>query len=521
MKVLAIDYGTSNTCMCTMDSAGQPVPIKFSDGEYLLPSVVYFGPDNEIIIGKEAKHLRAAYPDDVVCEGKRQAGKTDADGRPAIRHVDRTGKNWTGEEVTGLILAKCKKDAEAISGSEFDTVLVTVPACFNQAQRQFVINAAKIAGFRRTFTVDEPTAASFAYGLTKSPGAYTVVDIGGGTTDITVVRVDGQANVTAISTGGRPDLGGIDADLIVIARIMKEAESAGVEKSVLDDPSVRQDIKDRSETLKHSLSVRTESQFNMFVGGKRVSFTYTREEFERDCKPLMDQVIAILDETLKKASLAPQDITDTVLVGGATRMPMVAARLALYLHKDARRDTDQDLSVVRGGAITLAKMLQDAGEKLLSYKDDKPVRRLPGGKITNCAAHDLGCSAYNAAGTHQEFTPIIRKGTLLPAKESQIFAMKDSGQTAVTVSIYQGEDGKPLSECCHIDDVNLTGLPVADLHMLRIVVEYSYTPGGLCEVLVRDTVSGKIATAKISHILGMNEQDVEAGEQAVKQAKIQ
>jgi len=520
MKVLGTDFGTSNTCACTLDETGQPVPIKFADGEYLLPTVVCFGPDGEIIIGKEAKNMRAAYPDDVVCEVKRQAGKTDPDGRPVIRHVDRAGKNWTGEEITGLVLAKVKKDAEAMSGSEFDTGLVTVPACFDQAQREFVINAGKIAGFKRVYLMDEPTAASFAYGLSKAPGKYAVTDLGGGTYDITIVTVDEQGNVTAIATGGKSDLGGIDWDMVVIARIVREAEAAGVEKSVLEDPAVRQDIKDRAESLKHSLSVRTEAQFNMFAGGKRVSFTYTREEFERDTRSLMDQVIAITDETLKKKSLAPKDITDTILVGGATRMPMFPARITEFMGKPPKKDVDPDMIVAKGAALTLAKMMQDSGEKLLSYKG-APVRRLPGGKIVNCAAHDLGCKAYDASGTHEEFVPIIRRNTKLPAKDSQTFAMKDQGQTAVTVSVYQGEEGKPLSECRHIDDVHLTGLPVDDPHKPRIGVEYAYSISGLCDVKVTDTVSGKSATAQISHILGMNEQDVQTGEQAVKQAKIQ
>lgn len=520
MRVLGIDFGTSNTCACTLGEAGEPVPIKFSDGQELLPTVTYFGPDGEIIIGKEAKNLRAAYPDDVVCEVKRQAGKTDPDGRPAVRHVDRAGKNWTGEEITALVLAKVKKDAEAMAGSELDAVLVTVPACFDQAQREFVMNAGKMAGFKRVFLMDEPTAAAFAYGLSKSPGKYAVTDLGGGTYDVTIVTVDEQGNVTAIATGGKSDLGGIDWDLAVIARIVKEAESAGVEKTVLEDPAIRQDIKDRAETLKHSLSVRTDAQFNMFVGGKRVSFTYTREEFERDTKSLMDQVIAITDETLKKKSLTPKDVTDTILVGGATRMPMVVARLAEFMGKPPKKDADPDMIVAKGAALTLAKMMQESGEKLLSYKG-APVRKLPGGKIVNCAAHDLGCKAYDPSGTLEGFAAIIHKNTRLPAKESKTFALKEAEQTAVTVEVYQGEEGKPLSECRHIDDVQLTGLPVGEKNDPRIVVEYSYTVSGLCDVRVTDTVSRKSATAQISHILGMNEQDVQAGEQAVKQANIQ
>jgi molecular chaperone DnaK len=326
--------------------------------------------------------------------------------------------------------------------------------------------------------------------------------------------------VTAISTGGKADLGGIDWDMVIIARIVKEAESAGVEKGILDDPAVKQDIKDRAETLKQSLSVRTEAQFNMFVGGKKVSFTYTRDEFERDSKPLMDQVIAITDETLRKKSLTPSDITDTILVGGSTRMPMVAARLTEFMGKAPKKDADPDMIVAKGAALTLAKMLQEAGEKLLSHKQT-PVRSLPPGKVTNCAAHDLGCKAFDPTGTHEGFTPIIRRNTKLPAKGSQTFAMKEPGQTAVTVEVYQGEEGKPLSECRHIDDVVLDGLPVGDPLTPRIVVEYAYSMGGLCDVKVTDTVSKKSANAQISHILGMNEQDVKSGEQAVKQAKIQ
>jgi molecular chaperone DnaK len=519
-KILGIDFGTTNSCACTLGEAGEPVPIKFSDGQYLLPTVIYFGPDGEIIVGKEARNLRAVYPDDVDFEVKRQAGQTDADGKPAVRRIDRKGKKWTAEETAGLVIAKIKKDAEAFCGSEIDTVLITVPACFDQAKRQFVINAGKIAGFKQVYLMDEPSAAAFDYGLSKAPGRYSITDLGGGTYDITIVSVDAQGNVSALSTGGKSDLGGVDWDMAVIARVIKEADAAGVDKSVLADPAVRQDLKDRSEALKQTLSVRTEAQFNMFLGGKRVSFTYTREEFERDTKPLMDQVIAITEETLKKASLSPKDITDTILVGGSTRMPMVSARLTEFMGKTPKKDADPDLIVARGAALTLAKMMQESGEKLLSYTG-APVRKLPGGKFANCAAYDLGCKAYDSSGTREEFAPIILKNSKLPAKASQTFAMKEAGQTAVTVAVYQGLAGKPLSECRHIDDVNLDGLPVDEPTKARIVVEYSYTAGGLCDVKVSDTVSGKSATAQIANIQGMSEQDVQAGEKAVKNAKIQ
>jgi molecular chaperone DnaK len=521
VKVLGIDFGTSNTCVATIEELGQAVVIKLADGLYSLPSVVFFGPNNEVIVGMEARNMRAASPNDVVFGIKKDAGKTDADGRPIIRHIDASGKQWTNEAIAGLILAKAKKDSEAGTGNVFDTVLITVPACFDEAQRQFVLNAGAIAGFKRVFTMDEPTAAAYAYGLTKSPGTFGITDLGAGTFDVTIISVAGDGSVTPIATGGQDDLGGLKFDEVIVARVLKEVEAAGVDRRVIEDPSVRQDIKDRAENLKHSLSVRTEAQFNMFVGGKKVAFTYTRAEFEKDSRPLMDRVIAVIDETLQKGSLTKNKVDYLVQVGGATRMPMFTDRLTEYMGRPPRKDADPDTIVAKGAALTLAKMMQDAGETLLSYKDNKPVRKLAGGKLANCAAHDLGCKAYDTSGTHEEFAVIIKRNSKLPCKESQTFAMKEPGQTAVTVEVVQGEAGKPLAECRHIDDVQLAGLPVGDPRMPRIVVEYAYTLMGLVEVKVTDTVSGKTAFAKMSHILGMNEEDVKAGEQAVKQAKIQ
>jgi len=521
MKILGIDLGTNNTCVATIDELGQAIVIKMADGLYFLPSVVFFGPNNEVIIGMEAKNMRAASPNDVVFGIKKDAGKTDSDGRPIIRHIDASGKQWTNEAIAGLILAKAKKDSEAGTGNVFDDVLITCPACFDEAQRRFVMNAGLIAGFKRVLMMDEPTAAAYAYGLSKTPGTFGITDLGAGTFDVTIITVDSAGNVTPIATGGQDDLGGLKFDEVIVTRILKEIEAAGVDKSVVEDASVRQDIKDRAENLKHSLSVRTEVQFNMFVGGKKVAFTYTRAEFEKDSLALMDRVIAVIEETLKKGSLTKNNVDYLVQVGGATRMPMFTDRLTQYMGKPPKKDADPDTIVAKGAALTLAKMMQDAGEKVLSYKDNKPVKKLGGGKLANCAAHDLGCKAYDASGTREEFAVIIKRNSKLPCKESQTFAMKEPGQTAVTVEVYQGEAGKPLSECRHIDDVNLTGLPVGDPHLPRIVVEYSYTIMGLVEVKVTDTVSGKTAFAKISHILGMNEEDVKAGEQAVKQVKIQ
>ena len=518
-QILGMDYGTTNSEASVIDDAGQPRPLKNSEGHYITPSCICFTPSGEIVVGQEAQNLSTAYPESYISEAKRLLGMTDSDGKPITVYVDKDGKHWTAEECAALVIKKLKADAEAISGSEFSSVLITVPASFSEVQRQAVINAGRIAGFSDVEVMDEPSAAAYSYGVAKESGTYLIYDLGGGTFDVTLVRVDSNANIEILGTDGQTDLGGTDWSNVIAVRVQKEIDTLGIDKSVLEDPAIRYEIKDRSQKLKHTLSTRTEGQFNMMLGSKRVSFTYTRQEFEGASKDLCEHTMQLVSSTLVATSCPVADVDGAVLVGGGTRMPQIVDGLSELLGKPVSMDEDPDLVVAKGAALSAAKQEQSKGTKVLSLSGSE-VKSLPGGKFSNCAAHDLGCKAFDANGTSEEFAVIIKKNTSLPATRTETFKMKEIGQTAVSVSVYQGKEGSSLAQCLHIDDVLLDGLPSADANEERIVVEYGYSLDGIVHVTVTDKISGKSRTADISHNLGMTAKEVKAAAAHLKKTKL-
>lgn len=518
-NILGIDLGTTNSVACSIDESGNARPIKNAEGSYITPSAICFTPNNEIVVGEEAKNLQAAFPEDYVHEIKRQMGKCDDSGKPITFHIDKEGKEWNAEELSALILKKIKHDAETITGNSFDEVLITVPACFDQAQRQATINAGKIAGFSKIEIMDEPTVASVASGISKHNGMYVLYDLGGGTFDVSVLEIDGHGATKIIATAGQANLGGTDFDLRIIQRINKEAQTQGVDLVSIDDPSIAYEIKDKAQRLKHTLSVREETDFNMFIQGKQIKFTYSRKELETETQDLIESTIEKIQSALGDKNLSPIDIGETILAGGATRMPRIAERLEEFMGRPPVRNEDPDLLIAMGAAVIFAAMTQADGETVLSLSGTE-VKSLPSGTFVNCAAHCLGCKAIDSPGLREIFSVIIPQNTPLPAKCSDTFKLLEKHQTQVEVYVYQGKEDGALSECLLIDKVLLTGLPVADVEEARISVEYKYSRSGIVDVTVQDLISGKSKVAQISHQLGMNETQVQESAEQVSQRNV-
>ena len=506
---VGIDLGTTNTAAASLNDAGIPTPIKNAEGDYTTPSIVLFMKKDVRVVGREAKNMLVAFAKFVVREIKRVMGETDAEGKSIIHFVDEEGKGWTPEEISAEILKKIRFDIENATGKAISSVTVTVPAYFKDSERRATINAAKIAGFEEVQILDEPTAAALHYGLTKKAEGmrhYMVYDLGGGTFDVTIIKVEG-GNVTAIATDGERNLGGTDWDERISIRVQKEAEKQGVKLDPATDTAACQEVKDKVERLKYSLSTVPESMFNVNIGGKQISFKYSLKEFETDTRDLLERTGEKMKAVLQAAGMSPDDIDDTILVGGATRMAMVPTYLTELMGKPPKKDADPDLVVCMGAAMAAGQMTKTSGKTVYSL-DGKEIKYLPGGKFTNVAAHALGCAAYNEGRTKKEFVAIIKKNTALPAKCSERFALLDDLQSAARVEVFQGQEGVPLEKCLHIGDVELSGIPAGDTHKERITVTYEYSASCMVKVNVVDSKSGKSTNGEIKHQLGMSDEEV-------------
>lgn len=509
-----IDLGTTNSVLALLNDTGRPAASKNAEGEYITPSIVCFTPSG-IIVGREALNAAVGYPDCIVREVKREMGKVDADGKPIVLFIDNESKEYNAPTISALILQKLKKDAEAATGQLISQAVITVPAYFNDAERQATINAGKIAGLDVLEVINEPTAAALRYGLTKKQdGLFAVYDLGGGTLDVSIIRIR-NGNIEVIATDGCRNLGGCDWDLKIIGRILTEAKGHGINADIINsDPALAQDIKDRAVKIKHTLSTANEALFNAFIQGTLLKFTITRDEFDADCRDLVKKTEDIFRAALDSAGITASELTATILAGGATRMVMIKKSVEAIIGKPPRCDADPDLVVAEGAAMAAVQVAMEDGKKVLSLAG-KEIKRLPGGTFKNVAAHALGCAAFTADGMEKVFVPIIRKNTPLPTVGTDKFALKEIGQTSAHVEVYQGQEGQSLEECLHIDDVILTDLPPGDNHEERIRVTYEYTRGAKVKVTALDEKSGKAAIGEISHQLGMTEAEIENAKQEI------
>ena len=516
--LLGIDLGTTNTAAASIDDAGQPRPIKNAEGSYVTPSMICFDLNGEIIVGQEAKNLATAYPNSTIREIKRHMGKVDAEGESIAFYVHMDGRKWIPEELSALILKKIKNDAETITGLPVGGVVITVPTYFRDSERHATINAGKAAGLEVLDILDESTAAALYYQIDKAEDGkcYMVFDLGGGTFDVTIVKLEG-GKVIAVGTDGERNLGGADWDMRIISRIKKEAAKHDISFDEITDSAIHQETKDKAERLKHSLSVRSEATFNQNIQGKQVTFTLTRQEFEADTQDLVERMTEKVRATLKEVRMSSSDIEETIMVGGATHMPMIEQLLINLMGKPPKKDTDPDLAVAQGAALAAALIANKRDLPFHTTGGKKIPKILPAKDFVNVAAHALGCAAFNADRTHKEFAPIIKKNTALPAKCTETFSLLDENQATAVVEVYQGQEGDPLEKCLYIGVVELNGLPAGDPTEERITVTYEYSMSGIVGVTVTDAKSGKSTNGEIKHKLGMKEKDIKKAKKKVNE----
>ena len=506
-KIIGIDLGTTNSVAAVMQG-GEPVVIPSAEGERLVPSVVAMNKNNERLVGRVARNQAITNPQNTIFSVKRFMGRKGDDAEVertrkrvpyAVKSADNGdvrvelgGKEYSAPEVSAMILAKIKADAEAYLGETITQAVITVPAYFNDAQRNATKDAGKIAGLEVLRIINEPTASSLAYGLDKKANETIVVyDLGGGTFDVSILEVgDGVFQVK--STSGDTFLGGDDFDLRVMDHLIEEfKKDNGIDLN--NDRQALQRLKEAAEKAKIELSTTMQTEINLpyltadASGPKHLVMTLSRSKFEQLTADLVDRTIAPVRQALEDAELRAGDIHEIVLVGGMTRMPAIQDRVRAFFGKDPHKGVNPDEVVAVGAAIQAGVLGGDVKDILLL--DVTPL---------SLSIETLGGVA----------TPQIERNTTIPTRKSQVFSTASDSQTQVEIHVLQGErpmaaDNKSLGQFI------LDGIPPAPRGVPQIEVTFDIDANGILKVTASDKATGKSQHITITASSGLSDEEVE------------
>ena len=511
-KIIGIDLGTTNSCVAIMEGTQAKV-LENAEGARTTPSVIAYTDSDEVLVGLPAKRQAVTNPENTLYAIKRLIGRTfddevvskDADMVPykivkadnGDAWVEASKKQLAPPQVAAEVLKKMKKTAEDYLGHEVKEAVITVPAYFNDSQRQATKDAGKIAGLDVKRIINEPTAAALAYGLDKGKGDSTVAvyDLGGGTFDISIIEisdVDGEHQFEVLSTNGDTFLGGEDFDLRLIDYFVdKFKEESGFD--LKSDPLALQRLKEAAEKAKIELSSSEQTEVNLpyitadSSGPKHFVHKITRAKLESLVEDLVDKSLEPLKLALKDAKISKGDINEILLVGGQTRMPLVQKKVADFFGKDPRKDLNPDEAVAVGAAIQGSVLSGDTTDVLLL--DVTPLT--------------LGIETLGGVAT-----PLIEKNTTIPTQKSQIFSTAEDNQTAVTVHVIQGERTQ-AAQNKSLGQFNLTDIPAAARGVPQIEVSFDLDANGILNVSAKDKNTGKEQSIVIKASSGLSDEDIE------------
>ena len=511
-KIIGIDLGTTNSCVAVLEGDKTRV-IENAEGDRTTPSIIAYTDDGEILVGQSAKRQAVTNPQNTLFAVKRLIGRkfkddvvqkdikmvpyeiVEADNGDAWVAVK--GDKMAPPQVSAEVLRKMKRTAEEYLGETVTEAVITVPAYFNDSQRQATKDAGKIAGLEVKRIINEPTAAALAYGMDKAKGDHTVAvyDLGGGTFDISIIEiaeVDGEHQFEVLSTNGDTFLGGEDFDLRLIEYLADEfKKESGIDLN--KDPLALQRLKEAAEKAKIELSSSQQTEVNLpyitadQTGPKHLVVKLSRSKLESLVEDLVARSMEPVKIALKDAGVSPSDVDDIILVGGQTRMPLVQKKVAEYFGKDPRRDVNPDEAVAMGAALQGAVLAGDVKDVLLL--DVTPLT--------------LGIETMGGVAT-----PLIEKNTTIPTKKSQVFSTAEDNQTAVTIHVVQGER-KQATQNKSLGRFDLADIPPAPRGMPQIEVTFDLDANGILNVSAKDKATGKEQSIRITASGGLSEDEIE------------
>ena len=511
-KIIGIDLGTTNSCVSLLDG-GDPKVIENAEGDRTTPSIIAYTDDEEILVGQNAKRQAVTNPtntlfavkrligrrfkDDVVQKDIKMVPYSIAEASNGDAWIDVKGEKLAPPQISAEILKKMKKTAEDYLGEEVSEAVITVPAYFNDSQRQATKDAGKIAGLEVKRIINEPTAAALAYGMDKNKGdsKIAVYDLGGGTFDVSIIEiaeVDGEHQFEVLSTNGDTFLGGEDFDLKIIDYLAEEFKAeSGVD--LQNDPLALQRLKEAAEKAKIELSTSQQTEINLpYItadqsGPKHLVMKLSRAKLESLVEELVTNTIVPCRTALDDAGQTVKDIDDVILVGGQTRMPLVQDKVKEFFGKEARKDVNPDEAVAMGAAIQAAVLAGDVTDVLLL--DVTPL--------------SLGIETMG-----QVMSVLIEKNTTIPTNKTQVFSTADDNQTAVTIHVLQGER-KQAGQNKSLGRFDLTDIPPAPRGMPQIEVAFDIDANGILNVSAKDKATGKEQSIIIQASSGLSDEEID------------